>query len=555
MSKLTIKAAALLIISILIFSGAFSACARKTGDKQPVQSTQTSKSDDAAVTTGSGPEQSSVVYPIDTDKTLTYWGKFHRYCAQHGTNLAGIELYKELEKRTGVKIEFLHPATGQEDEQFNLLIASGDLPDMIEHNWLTKYPGGPENAITDGVITPLNDLVEKYAPNLRAIITKDPNLAKEFKTDSGNLYVFPFLRGAKEIAVFMGPMLRKDWLDELGLQIPETIDEWYNVLKAFKAKGVETPLALRSFLSMTKKSSCFVGAYGIKADFYIENGEIVYGPIQPAFKDYLSTMRKWYVEGLLDQDFATTDNTALNAKLLSSKVGAVVAYAGGNMGIFLDSTRQENPEYDLIGAPNPVLNKGDRPKFGHLDPLYSGTASVAITADSKNKELCAHWLDYAYGEEGHMLFNFGIEGVSYVMENGYPRYTELITNNPNGLTMADAMGNYMRSQYDGPFVQDKRYHEQYTGYEQQKDAIAKWTDCDEALYQLPQSLTPSQEESSEYTVIMNEINTYCDEMIIKFILGIESLDNFDNFVKQIEAMGIEKAIKIKSAALERYNNR
>ena len=90
----------------------------------------------------------------------------------------------------------------------------------------------------------------------------------------------------------------------------------------------------------------------------------------------------------------------------------------------------------------------------------------------KTKRAAAKFLDYGYSEEGHMLYNFGIEGVSYEMVDGYPKYTELITNNPDNLTMQHAMGRYMASAYGGPFIQDKRYYEQYLPYEEQKEAVS-----------------------------------------------------------------------------------
>jgi putative aldouronate transport system substrate-binding protein len=103
-----------------------------------------------------------------TDKPvkLTYWSVMSEYVTASAATLAETELYKELKNRTGVEIEFLHPPVGQDKEQFNLMIASDELPDLIEYKWL-EYPGGPEKALEDGVIVELNDLIDKNAPNLK----------------------------------------------------------------------------------------------------------------------------------------------------------------------------------------------------------------------------------------------------------------------------------------------------------------------------------------------------------------------------------------------------
>ena len=85
-----------------------------------------------------------------------------------------------------------------------------------------------------------------------------------------------------------------------------------------------------------------------------------------------------------------------------------------------------------MGVKYPVLHRGDLPEFVNQNYAYYPDTSVALSAQCRDVEAAARLLDYGYSQEGHMLYNFGIEGVSYTMEDGYPRYTELITNNPQG---------------------------------------------------------------------------------------------------------------------------
>ena len=99
--------------------------------------------------------------------TLTYWTNLSSTDASVMSSLDDNLYMQELQARTGVDLEFLHPAVGQENEQFSLLIASGELPDIIEWNW-SGYAGGIQKAIDDGVILPLNDLIAQYAPNYAA---------------------------------------------------------------------------------------------------------------------------------------------------------------------------------------------------------------------------------------------------------------------------------------------------------------------------------------------------------------------------------------------------
>lgn len=484
--------------------------------------------------------------------SLSYWVGLQGNTARSLKDYNESLFYQELEKRTGVKVTFQHPAVGTEKEQFNLLIASGKLPDVIEYNF-TTYSGGPEKAIADKVIIPLNDLIDKHAPNLKKYLDENPHLKKELTTDEGNMYVFPAL-GVGNTDVTSGLMIRKDWLDDLGLAVPETIDEWTNVLREFKEKkGAATPLtfALGDF-----NSDRFNGAYGIGTGFYQEDGKVKYGPQEPAYKDYLTLLHNWYKEGLLDPDFATQDSKSKNAKATNGSAGAFPGFIGSSMGVFLDSMK-DDPNYDLAATQHPVLNKGDEPRFFVAANQYRGDGSAAITPANKHPVETVKWLDYLYSDEGNVLKSFGVEGVTYNLENGYPKYTDLIVNNPDKLSIGDAMAKYLRVAAPAPgFVGDDRYTEQYYSFQQQKDAVVIYNKYFDNLAETRLGrITETPEDGQELSSIMAEINTYREEMFLKFIMGGESLDNFDKFVQQLKNMKIDRAIEIKQAALERYNQR
>lgn len=203
-----------------------------------------SKTGDADKGTPSGSTEATT-YPIQTDKTLTYWGEINGNLIGVKNSHSEIPFFQKWQEKTGVPLKFTAPPTGQVRESFNVMLASGDLPDMLEYNFIGDFPGGPEKAINDGYILKLNDLIDQYAPNLKKYLQDNPDIDKMVKTDSGSYYVFPFIRGDEYLRVFQGPIIRKDWLDELGLPVPETIDEWTTTLRAFKEKKAHP---LRSLL-------------------------------------------------------------------------------------------------------------------------------------------------------------------------------------------------------------------------------------------------------------------------------------------------------------------
>lgn len=488
-----------------------------------------------------------------TPITISYWVPMDPNTARSLKTYNDSLFFQELEKRTQVKVNFQHTSTTTEKEQFNLLMASGNLPDVVEYNW-TLYSGGPEKAITDKKIIPLNDLIDKNGPNLKKYLAEHPDIKKEITTDEGIIYSFPSI-GTGNVNVSNGLVLRKDWLDELGLKAPETIDEWTNVLRQFKEKkGAKTPLTMvkGDFLDNER----FNGAFNVGRSFYVDNGKVKYGPQEAGYKDYLKVLNAWYKEGLLDPDFATQDAKSRDAKVANGSAGAFVSGIGA-ISTYIKSGQTSNPKYDLTPAQHPVLKAGNQPTIFNASYDYRGIGSAAITPANKNPAETVRWLDYLYSKEGHILKSYGVEGVTFKWEGDYPRYTDLILKNPDKLTIAEAMSKYLRVAYPSPgFVGDKYYTDQYYEYPQQKQAVEVfnkyYTNVDKNRYPRA-SNTP--EESREISPINSEIETYRQEMFLKFVLGGESLDNFDKYVKQLKTMKIDRAVELKQAALDRYNKR
>ena len=154
-----------------------------------------------------------------------------------------------------------------------------------------------------------------------------------------------------------------------------------------------------------------------------------------------------------------------------------------------------------------------------------------------------------------MLFNFGIEGESYTIEDGKPVYTDLIMNNPEGLTKQLALAQYTRAWDAGPFVQDKEYIEQYQSLPQQQGALASWTSSDAAKYAMP-PVTVSDADATEYSKLSGDITTYISEMTIRYITGLESLDTFESgYLETLKSMGVDRLIEMQQAALDDFNAR
>ncbi len=473
--------------------------------------------------------------------TLTYWMMLSATDRVEIRNLAETPLGKALEERTGIKVEYIHP---DGDEQFNLMLASGDLPDIIQTNWVTEYPGGPDKAIQENQIIAFDDLMEEYAPNLTKYLKEHPEVDKLVTAQDGKHYMFPFVRGDEYLLISYGPVVRKDWLDELGLDVPETMDDWYNMLTAFKSKATGSPLT--TYLPLV--NGVFSSAYGAPQTYFVDNGEIKYGPMLDGYKECLMELNRWYNEGLLDPNFMGIDQKMIDSAILTGAAGATAGSVGSGIGKWMAAATDEG--YELVAAPYPVLNKGEKAMFSARQN-YAPGLGAAISAKCENPELAMQFLDYFYSEEGSMLLNFGIEGESYEMIDGYPTYTELITKNPEGKSMAAMLGQYARSATQAPFVQDRRYMEQYAALPQQKNAVDVWSDTDAADHIMP-PIVPSAENSSELAKILSDVSTFVDEYTIKFVAGQVSFDEWDTYVSQLKSLKVERAIEIYQEAYDKF---
>lgn len=510
-----------LVVTLIIISSSFVGCSKKTDNDDNKDASKKSNE------------------PI----TLTYWVPMHGSATKIMKSYSENEVYKELEKRTGVHIEFVHPASGQANEQFNVMIASEKLPDMISQ-FTEKYPGGVDKAIDDGIYLKLNDLIDKNAPNFKKIRESNPEIVRQTITDAGNIWAFPCIQTTLE-EPWRGLLIRKDWLDDLGLEVPTTIDEWYTVLKAFKEKkNAEAPLL------MPKEGydwgGAFLGAYDIGYEFYKRDDKVNYAFTEPGFKEYLITMNKWYKEGLIDKDFATRDDKSFEALITSGKAGAFIG-AYEHIDFYGNIIKSTDPKAELVAAPYPSLKPGEAVHYRQKDEYNKGCPTVVTTSCQKPEE-AVKWLDYAYGNEGTMLFNYGVENVSYKMESGKPVFTELITKNPDGLAYSILSWKYKL--HMGPYLRDWKA---FPTYDKVKPAMETWAKAGVEYVLPPLNLT--DEESREFSSKINEINTYKNEKILKLILGAEPINKFDEYTNQINKMGLDDVVKIKQDALDRYNRR
>jgi putative aldouronate transport system substrate-binding protein len=479
----------------------------------------------------------------------------------HTATYANLLCFQELAKMTNVTIDFIHPPAGMATEQLNLMMAAGDLPDITYWNW-SNVAGGPSKALMDKIILPLNDIIPQY-PFYSKLLKDDPVLDKNVKTDDGYYYCYPLVYRPEELKVSFGFLIRKDWLDKLGLPAPETMDDWYNTLVAFRdrdpngnGKKDEIPLVsmYAKGVEYVEKDTvrAFYGAWGKFDTMYLNNGKVYFGAYEPEYKEYLLTMRKWIVEGLIDPNFSTLDIVQADAAVMNGISGVF----HGGLGSGLDKYYAHFQSSDaIVGVPFPVLTKGANSySFIGFGRDFGGSGA-ALSPKGKNNDIAAKWLDYLYNEDASILLNFGVEGKTFNWVNGYPQLVDEIINNPNKESVNVALGRYAIGVSVFPFVNDPRIRVQRMLRTQtQKNALELWNQTDISRVMPLVNFLP--EESQELANIMSEVNTFMKEYTLSFLLGRRDINReFDSYINTLKSMGIERAIAINQAAVDRYNKR
>ncbi len=524
------------------------------------------------------PRSNYIQYPYadGAGVKLTYWMSLPGNVANNPETTESVQMtqWAQLwQEKTGIEVEFIGP-TSDADTAFNLMTSSTELPDIIEWEWTAGYAGGPAAAENDGVLIWLDDYITPDGPaaDLWQYLQDNPTLDRAIKTDDGHYYCFPFTRGDAYLQTTSGPIFRKDIIEAAGHSLDElvTIEDWTTVLTDVKEKmNVAKPITTQNWANLEALS---LSAYNVRGGMYVdyESGKVMYGNMQEGYKEWLRQMRAWVDAGLLDADILTNDGKVRQANMLTPKdVSAdpisIVTYGagGGQIGTWNGNAWKEpavyGENYELTGVQFPVLNEGDEIHYagGSTDYAITSKVHAVITADCENPEVAAAFLNYCYSQSGHEIINFGVEGTDYTRNaDGTITYSDWIMNNPDGLSIAVAMANKGRANMSGAFVQDPNYIIAYWATEQQQRALHMWNDETDVQMTILPPVTLTPDETTEYKKIMSEVTTAANEYRSAVFTGEKDLDaTWDAFVEQLKGMGIEKAIEINQAALDRFNAR
>ncbi len=400
-----------------------------------------------------------------------------------------------------VKLEYVKMPDGAYAEKLNLMILSGDIPDLI------YFQGGDEAIAQQNLLVDMTPYIAGSEVMQKALM--DFN-----KQRMAN---YPYL-------LWLAPprartaTIREDWFKEAGGKVPVTIDDYYNLMKAIKQNHPQAA-AVTDTGNTDRMDFTFDQAFGITATWLKEGSSYVYKGVSSAQKDKLTFYQKLYAEGLLDREYITTAWDGMEDKFYTGKVGMVF----GTAGIVLDIYNNKLMESQGVGVVALPPAKGV--SQGYAVSSAKETRGWAISALSENKDLVFKLLEYLATDEGQFLDRYGLEGKHYIKEgdkviltpesaNWWPRFHEIMS-------------------YQGPTP--------LLGEAGQKswDYIMKYAVGDPD-FPIPEELVPTWDALSN----LQKEYTY------KIISGEYSINKFDEFVQKWYDLGGDKVTEYANKILK-----
>lgn len=433
------------------------------------------------------------------------------------------------------------------DTQFNLIIASGDYPDVI--CGVDKYyAGGFMKAYEDDVIITLDDYIAEDMPEYWNLVQADEDLRRAVTTDDGS-YMAWYSIYDKTI-VNEGYFIRKDWCDKLNVEIPTSIDE----LNEF-AYAAKSEFGLESVLLMGEGLDTLASAWGVAATtasgsgfaYHREGDTLVADITSQVYEDYIRQLHQWYEDGIVSRNFTELDTSNMSGTMEKELAANRTAIAS-TMVNSMDNLVNDDPDFELAAMVCTV--DGGNIHSGAGERQFD-SCSISTQCDEELIPYIMGWMNYWYTEEGAMAGSYGIQGVDYDYDqDGNIYYLEGITENEYGFPpMLYSRARCFSGASFGLMYQDRTVPF-FT--EAQTDAIEVWTSRTDDLCAIPNSLGLNSEESDVVALYATDLATYISEEVPKFVTGDRSFDTWDEFVAECTGMHVDELLAAYQGAYDRY---
>ena len=565
-------AAIVLAVSMAVSLAACGKQAEETGNAGSAANTENTGSADTQASSGTGSvEVNETGYPITSEEiTVTAAGPMPSGC-EDWSQLAVIDEYAN---RLGIRLDCDFYETDWET-QLTLKVAGDELPDMLigcSMNVSDVNEWGGEGYFLD--LSQYMDLM----PNLKAYFDQYPELEAYCTTSDGHIYGLPKLKVDMTDRLTRS-FINKQWLDNLGLSMPTSIDEYYDVLVAFKEQDAngngdlddEIPLLFTSDSGgYTALEKTLLDAYGIfttdpnyvlQAD---ESGKVELANINDTYKEYLKFMHRLYAEGLMEQEAFTITGDEITTK----QQGDVYGSFGCGSAPFVMANKDISYDANWMALSGMSSELHPKREASIASPVQNSIL-VAVNGNTEYPEALARFIDYFYTEEGMLSATKGYDGVTFDMvqddllgtevpemriPDGYTsgeefRYKGAILNEALNLVEKNIDRQAM-FESDREVLEKPEFVEKYGWAARVIDAFKSDDVTGVEAYPV---VSYTSDEVEERGAVYKDITTYLKQARAQFITGELDLDkDWDTYVNTLNQMNLGRLLEIEQAAYDRY---
>ncbi|WP_028270738.1 ABC transporter substrate-binding protein [Arthrobacter sp. UNC362MFTsu5.1] len=456
---------------------------------------------------------------------------------------------KNWEKDTNIHVDWQNLPETVFKEKKNLILASGDLPDAFFNTGLTDAEIATYSA--SGTLIPLENLIEKNAPNLSKLLAARPDIKAAITSSDGHIYSLPSI---EELGLVQFPneiAINTAWLKKLNIPMPKNIAEFHDALLAFKTQdasgtGKTIPLSFMpgSWCGDIVDLIAALGGVPDNMDHRIvQDDKVIFTPTQDGYKKAIQTLHQWYQEGLIDPESFSQDDKAYLAKgkAATENLGSFVWWEVPEM---VGADRANN--YSLV----PVLEGVDGKRIASQSNNQEiARGAFAITGNNKYPAATMRWADNLYDPIQSAQANWGPIGETLQKDA-----SGLLTQMPAPAGTSEGE----RRQKVAPGGPKANTAENFTTVVAPEPRAAERQKTVNENYKpfagndgYP-SVALSTEELQQITSIETDTTSLVKQNIAKWIVsgGIEQ--EWDGYVTQLKNIGVEKMIEVYQQAYDRY---
>lgn len=469
-------------------------------------------------------------------------------------------IYQRLEEKTGVHINWKNYTSDSFNEKRNLAIASGDLPDAIMDAGYTDYE--LLQLGTDGTIVPVEELIEKYMPNLKKVLEEAPEYKAMITAPDGHIYAFPWIEelgsGKESIhSVNDMPWINVEWLNKLGLDMPSTTEELKTALLAFKngdpnGNGEADEIPMSFILNNGNEDMNFLfGSFGFgdNGDHTVvtNDGKVVFTANQEGYKEAIKYFHELYELNLIDEESFEQDYNTYLAKGQDGRYGLYFQWDKANI-------TGNNEKYDLLpplAGPDGEINVTRTNNFGF------SRGKMVITSANKNLELTAKWIDQLYEPIQSVQNNWGTYG-DETQQNifEFDADKNMLTHLP--LEGSAPVELRQKTNIGGPLAILDEYYGVYTT----KPDDAAWR-----LDLMKEKLVPymkaehnypqiffSLEDQKQLSTIETDLFAYVNRKRAEWIKNGNIDQEWNEYLQELDRLGLDRWLAIKQKGFDSYTN-